>query len=187
MRKPTPGAFRWAATKASNRASSPASRGWPPTAFRHVGKGTFCLLQREQPKLEEAMAGDGCQEVGIAATGVEHHPIGVTGGQAHQLVLELERAELRQLGVIDSRHGTPPIRCELRSVAQGRSEACVCRKVRLIPGRFFHVRFVVSRSGQQAGQLKVSYCPGASGPPCQSARRSAVPKNEVSWHELGKV
>ena len=128
-------------------------------SFRHVGKGTFCLLEREQPELKEATAGGGRQEVGIAATGVEHHPIGMAGGQAHQLVFELEWTELRQLGVIDSRHGMPPLRSELRSAAQGRSEACVCRKTLLTPGLLFHVRFVASRPGPQAGQLKVSGLP----------------------------
>ena len=51
------------------------------------------------------MAGDGCQEVGVAAAGVEHQPLGMAGGQGDQLILELEWAELRQFVIIDSRHG----------------------------------------------------------------------------------
>lgn len=71
-------------------------------SFWHVGGGPFGLLQREQAELEEAVTRDCRQEVRITAAGVKHRSVGVTGGQAHELVLKLERAQLRQLGVIDS-------------------------------------------------------------------------------------
>ena len=44
--------------------------------------------------LEKAVTRHSRQEVRIAATGIEHHPFGMARGQAHQPVLQLERAEL---------------------------------------------------------------------------------------------
>ena len=73
-------------------------------AFRHIGEGALRLLHGEQPELEEAVARDGRHEVRVAATGVEHQALGVAGRQARQLILDLERAQLRQFGVIDCAH-----------------------------------------------------------------------------------
>jgi hypothetical protein len=76
----------------------------PADAFRHVGEGALSLQHGEQPELEKSVARDGRQEVRVAATGVEHQALGVTGRQARQLILDLERTELRQFGVIDRAH-----------------------------------------------------------------------------------
>ena len=73
-------------------------------AFRHIGEGTLRLLHGEQSELEESVARDGRQEVRVAAAGVEHHALGVAGRQPRQLILDLERTELRQFGVIDRAH-----------------------------------------------------------------------------------
>ena len=77
-------------------------------AFRHVGEGALRLLHCEQPELEEAVARNGRQEVRVAATGVEHGSLGVARRQGGQLILELERAELREFGVIDCAHTKSP-------------------------------------------------------------------------------
>jgi hypothetical protein len=54
------------------------------------------LLQREQAKLEEAVARLQRQEVRIAATGIEHDALRVALGELDQHILQLERAQLAE-------------------------------------------------------------------------------------------
>ena len=74
---------------------------------RHAGEAGLLVVhdplrlgQRELAEQEEGLAGAGRDPVRVAAAGVEVGPArGVGLGQAHQLVLDLERAEVGELPV----------------------------------------------------------------------------------------
>ncbi len=87
----------------------------------HVGIGQFRLAGGEQAEAEEGPPRQGRQEVGIAATGVEHQAVLAARGELDQFVLEFERTQFGVLGVIvlDFAHDLlPSVRRRPRPVAR---------------------------------------------------------------------
>ena len=89
------------------KASSDPLQIWQSSdAFVHIAKGSFRFVHREQPELKKAVARHRREKIRVAAPGVEHQPLGMTGSERDQSVLQLERAEFGHLAEVDAVHGT---------------------------------------------------------------------------------